>query len=149
MIPYSTQSITQHDIAAVSEALTSGWLTQGPAVPRFEAMMAALHGSAHAVAMSNSTDTLHLACLALGVGHGSRVCTSPISYVASANCARYCGAEVNFVDVDERTGLIAVDDLRERLAVAERTGCLPQVVIPVAFAGQPADLAPMRELAVR
>ena len=147
MIPYSTQSITAAEIAAVSEVLTSGWLTQGPAVPLFEEQFASLHVAPHAVAVSSATAGLHLACLALGVGPASRVWTSPISYVASANCARYCGAAVDFVDVDQRSGLMSIDALRRKLETAQRESALPDVVIPVDYAGQPCDLAPMRELA--
>ena len=109
--------------------------------------MAALHATPHAVAVSNATAGLHLACLALGVGPASRVWTSPISYVASANCARYCGASVDFVDIDRDTGLMSIDALRLKLEAARRDSTLPHVVIPVDYAGQPCDLAPMRELA--
>ncbi len=149
MIPYSTQSITAHEIEAVQAVLVSGWLTQGPAVPRFEQALAARHATRHGIAVSNATAALHLACLALDIGPGSRVWTSPISFVASANCARYCGAEVDFVDVDASTALMSVAALEAKLADAARAGRLPQLLIPVGFAGQPADLAPMRALADR
>jgi UDP-4-amino-4,6-dideoxy-N-acetyl-beta-L-altrosamine transaminase len=148
-IPYSRQSINEADIAAVSAVLRSDFLTQGDEVPRFEAAFAAVHQVAHAVAVSNATVALHLACLALGVGPGARVWTSPISFVASANCARYCGAEVDFVDIDPATRNLSVSALRAKLEAAERSGNLPQVLIPVDFAGLPADLAEMRQLADR
>lgn len=148
-IPYATQSIDEDDLAAVRAVLTSGWLTQGPAVPRFEQAFAQRHGVAHAVTVCNATAGLHIACLALGAEPGQRVWTSPNSFVASANCALYCGAEVDFVDIDPATRNMSVPALAERLALAEREGTLPAIVIPVHFAGLPCDLAPMRELADR
>lgn len=148
-IPYATQSINEDDVAAVREALHSDWLTQGPAVPRFEAAFAQRHGVAHAVAVSNATAGLHIACLALGAGPGKIVWTSPNSFVASANCALYCGAAVDFVDIDPSTRNMSVPALAEKLAQAERVGGLPTVVIPVHFAGLPCDLAPMRALSER
>jgi UDP-4-amino-4,6-dideoxy-N-acetyl-beta-L-altrosamine transaminase len=149
MIPYSTQHITEQDLAAVREVMTSGWLTQGPSVPRFESDFSARHGGGHAIATSNATAALHIACLAMGVGPGSRVWTSPNSFVASANCALYCGASVDFVDIDAHTRNLSVGALEEKLRAAGKTGCLPQVVIPVDFAGLPCDLAEMRALADR
>lgn len=148
-IPYSRQSISDADIAAVTAVLRSDFLTQGEEVPRFEAAFAALHGVAHAVAVSNATTALHLACLALGVGAGDCVWTTPISFVASANCARYCDAMVDFVDIDPATRNMSVTALRDKLQAAERLGTLPRVVIPVDFAGLPADLYEMRALADR
>jgi UDP-4-amino-4,6-dideoxy-N-acetyl-beta-L-altrosamine transaminase len=148
-IPYSRQSITEDDIAAVTAVLRSEFLTQGAEVPRFEASFAALHGVAHAVAVSNATAGLHIACLALGVGPGSRVWTSPNSFLASANCALYCGASIDFVDVDPQTRNMSVQALAEKLAQAEREGRLPQLLIPVDFGGLPADLREMRALADR
>ncbi len=149
MIPYSTQDITEQDLAAVREVMTSGWLTQGPSVPRFEAAFAARHAVTHAVATSNATAALHIACLALGVGPGSRVWTSANSFVASANCALYCGAAVDFVDIDPRTRNLSLDALEAKLRAAEISGTLPQVLIPVDFSGLPCDLAEMRTLADR
>ena len=149
LIPYSRQSISEADIAAVTAVLRSDFLTQGDEVPRFEAAFAAVHQVAHAVAVSNATVALHLACLALGVGPGSRVWTTPISFVASANCARYCGAEVDFVDIDPTTRNLSVSALRAKLEAAERAGTLPQVLIPVDFAGLPSDGAELRQLADR
>lgn len=148
-IPYSTQSITEDDIAAVVATLRSDFLTQGPAVPAFEAAIAELHALPHAVAMSNATAALHLSCLALGLGPGDRLWTSPISFVASANCARYCGATVDFVDIDPVTRNLSVAALAARLAAAELAGSLPKIVVPVDFGGLPADLAEMRTLADR
>src|SRR5688500_252602 len=115
MIPYSTQQITEQDLMAVREVLTSGWLTQGPVVPRFAAQFAAMHATQHAVAVCNATAGLHIACLALGVRQGSRVWTSPNSFVASANCALYCGADVDFVDIDSRTRNMSLDTLERKL----------------------------------
>lgn len=149
MIPYSTQNITEDDLRAVRAVLTSGWLTQGPAVPRFEAEFAAVHGVEHAVAVSNATAGLHVACLALGVGPESRVWTSPNSFVASANCALYCGARIDFVDIDSRTRNMSIAALEHKLSEAAAAGALPNVLIPVDFAGLPCDLAPMRTLADR
>ena len=148
-IPYATQSINEDDLAAVRAVLTSGWLTQGPAVPRFERAFAQRHSVAHAVAVANATAGLHIACLALGAGPGARVWTSPNSFVASANCALYCGADVDFVDIDPATRNLSVPALAEQLVRAERDGRLPAIVIPVHFAGLPCDLAPLRALADR
>jgi len=148
-IPYSRQEISDADIAAVVDILRSPFLTQGPAVERFEAEFAALHKGGYAVAACNATAALHLACLALGVGPGDMVWTSPISFVASANCALYCGADVGFVDIDPVTRNMSVDALAERLAAAERDGRLPKVVIPVDFSGLPCDLQEIRMLADR
>lgn len=148
-IPYATQSISEDDLAAVREVLTSGWLTQGPAVPRFEQAFAQRHGVAHAVAVSNATAGLHIACLALGARPGQTVWTSPNSFVASANGALYCGASVDFVDIDPVTRNMGVAQLAAKLEQADRQGRLPSIVIPVHFGGLACDLAPMRELADR
>ena len=145
-IPYATQSIDEDDLAAVREALTSGWLTQGPAVPRFEQAFAVLHGVAHAVAVSNATAGLHIACLAMDVGPGQTVWTSPNSFVASSNCALYCGASVDFVDIDPLTRNMSVSALAAKLERAKCDGRLPAVVIPVHFAGLACDLVPLRAL---
>ena len=148
-IPYATQSINEDDLAAVREVLTSGWLTQGPAVPRFEQAFAQRHGVAHAVAVSNATAGLHIACLALGAGPGKTVWTSPNSFVASANGALYCGAGVDFVDIDPVTRNMSVAALGVKLEQAERDGLLPAIVIPVHFGGLACDLVPLRALANR
>jgi len=146
-IPYSCQSICDEDITAVNTALRSDFLTQGPAVAAFEAAFAEHHMTNHAVAVSNATAALHIACLALGVGPGGRVWTSPNSFLASANCALYCGASVDFVDIDPHSRNLCVKALETKLSEAERSGTLPQVLIPVDFAGLPADLMEMRKLA--
>jgi UDP-4-amino-4,6-dideoxy-N-acetyl-beta-L-altrosamine transaminase len=146
MIPYSTQDVGEAELEAVRAVLASGWLTQGPAVPDFEERMAQLHETAHAVAVSSATAALHLGCLALGAAPGKRVWTSPNSFVASANCALYCGAEVDFVDIDARTRNLSVEALRSKLQAAAPDE-LPHIVIPVDFSGLPCDYAPLRELA--
>lgn len=149
MIPYGRQQITEADIQAVVDVLRSDFLTQGPAVPAFEQGLARYCGARHGVAVNSATSALHIACLALGVGPGDRVWTTPITFVASANCARYCGAEVDFVDIDPRTFNLSVTALADKLAVAEREGRLPKVVIPVHMTGQPCDMAGIRELSLR
>lgn len=149
MIPYSRQNITDADVAAVRDVLESPFLTQGPAVPAFERALADIHGASHAVAMCNATAALHLACLALGLGEGDRLWTSPISFVASANCARYCGADVDFVDIDPITRNMSLTALAAKLQRAEVAGALPKIVVPVDFTGLPCDLREMRELADR
>lgn len=149
MIPYGRQNIDADDIAAVTAVLQSDFLTQGPAVPRFEEDFAQAHGVAYAIAVSNATAALHIGCIALGVSAGSRVWTSPNSFVASANCALYCGATIDFVDIDPHTRNMSVAALEEKLRRADQEGALPQVVIPVDFAGLPVDLAEIRALADR
>jgi len=149
MIPYGRQSISEDDIAAVEAVLRSDFLTQGPAVPAFEQSVTSYCGAGHAVAVNSATAALHIACLALGVGPGDLVWTSPISFVASANCALYCGAEVDFVDIDPATYNIGVERLAEMLVAAERSGRLPKVVIPVHLAGQSCDMAAIHVLAQR
>jgi UDP-4-amino-4,6-dideoxy-N-acetyl-beta-L-altrosamine transaminase len=146
-IPYGRQSVDEADIKAVSDVLRSDFLTQGPAVPAFERAVAAYVGAAHAVATCNATAALHLACLALGVGPGDRVWTSPITFVASANCALYCGAQVDFVDIDPATCNMSVAALEAKLEAAKKTGGLPKVVIPVHLCGQSCDMAAIGALA--
>lgn len=148
-IPYSCQQITEDDIAAVVDVLRSEYLTQGPAVPAFEGAFARRHAVAHAVAVSNATAGLHIACLALGVGPGSMVWTSPNTFLASANCARYCGADVGFVDIDPHTRNMSVLSLAAKLEEAQSVGRLPDVVVPVDFSGLPANLREIRALADR
>ena len=149
MIPYGRQAITEADIAAVTAVLRSDFLTQGPAVPRFEQAVAAYCGAAHGVAVNSATSALHLACLALGLGPGDWLWTSPNTFVASANCGRYCGARVDFVDIDPHTYNLDPASLAVKLEQAERQGRLPKVVVPVDFAGQPCDLAAIATLARR
>lgn len=149
VIPYARQSISQADIDAVVEVLRSDWLTQGPSIDRFEAEVAEYCGARHAVAVSNGTAALHIACLALDLGPGDLLWTSPNTFVASANCARYCGAEVDFVDIDPRTYNMSVAALREKLAAAEKAGKLPKVVVPVHFGGQSCDMQAIGALSRR
>jgi UDP-4-amino-4,6-dideoxy-N-acetyl-beta-L-altrosamine transaminase len=149
MIPYGRQDITQEDIDAVAQVLRSDFLTQGPLVPLFE-MTVAQHARVHyAVAMNSATSALHLACLALGLGPGDWLWTSPITFVASANCARHCGANVDFVDIDAVTYNLSPAALQSKLRKAEIEGRLPKVVIPVHLAGQPCDMKAIHSLARR
>lgn len=149
MIPYGRQTISDEDIQAVVDVLRSDFLTQGPLVPRFESAIADRCGVSHAVAVNSATSALHIACLALGVGPGDHVWTSPNSFVASANCARYCGAQVDFVDIDASTYNMSVEALADKLVVAQRAGTLPKVVIPVHFAGLPCEMQGIQALAQR
>lgn len=149
MIPYGRQDISEADIQSVVDVLRSDFLTQGPVVPAFEKAIAEYCGVQHAVAANSATSALHIACLALGVGPGDRVWTSPITFVASANCALYCGAKVDFVDIDPRTYNLSVERLSEKLAQAEKSGCLPKAVIPVHFCGQACDMAGIHALSLR
>jgi UDP-4-amino-4,6-dideoxy-N-acetyl-beta-L-altrosamine transaminase len=149
VIPYGRQSINEADVEAVAEVLRSDFLTQGPAVERFEQAVASHCGAAHGVAMCNATAALHVACLALELGPGDILWTSPITFAASANCALYCGAEVDFVDIDPVTYNMSAERLVEKLEVAEREGRLPKIVIPVHLAGQPCDMRAIADLARR
>jgi UDP-4-amino-4,6-dideoxy-N-acetyl-beta-L-altrosamine transaminase len=146
MIPYGRQDITQADIDAVVEVLRSDFITQGPVVPHFEQAVAGYCGVQHAVAANSATSALHIACLALGLGRGDWLWTSPATFVASANCALYCGARVDFVDIDPRTYNLSVERLAEKLAHAEKTGMLPKVVVPVHMCGQPCEMAGIHAL---
>lgn len=146
MIPYGRQHITADDEAAVLAALRSDWITQGPAVPRFEQALAARVGAGHGVAVSNATAGLHIACLALGLGAGDRLWTSPNTFVASANCGLYCGATVDFVDVDAQTYNMSVPALQAKLEAAAAANTLPKVVVPVHFAGQSCDMRAIHAL---
>lgn len=149
MIPYGRQDITQADIDAVVSVLQSDFLTQGPLVPRFEQIVANHVGVRHAVAMNSATSALHLACLALGLGPGDWLWTTPVTFVASANCALYCGAAVDFVDIDPTTYNLSVPALAEKLAQAEAAHCLPKIVVPVHLCGQSCDMAEIDALAKR
>ncbi|TMO63270.1 UDP-4-amino-4,6-dideoxy-N-acetyl-beta-L-altrosamine transaminase [Pseudoalteromonas aurantia] len=146
MIPYGKQSIDQDDIDAVVNVLKSDWLTQGPKVPEFESRVAAYCGAQSAVAANSATSALHLACLALNISEGDIVWTSPISFVASANCALYCGAQIDFVDIELETGNMSVGRLAEKLAYAKIQGTLPKLVIPVHLAGQSCDMKEIHKL---
>lgn len=148
-IPYARQAIDASDIEAVVSVLRSDWLTQGPAVGRFEADVARYCGASHAVAVANATAALHVACLALGAGPGQRVWTSPNTFLASANCARYCGADVDFVDIDPRTYNLSAERLADKLASAAAAGQLPAVLVTVDFAGQPCEADRIAALARR
>ncbi len=149
MIPYGRQSIDDADIDAVVSVLRSAWLTQGPAVPALEEAFTKRCQASHAVAISNATAALHLACKALGVGPGDHVWTSPNSFVASANCARYCGASVDFVDIDSATLNLSVGNLEAKLEIAAAKSILPKVVIPVHFSGRACDMAAIARLGQR
>ncbi len=148
-IPYGCQSIEQADIDAVVQVLQSPWLTQGPTIARFENAMAEHCQAQCAVAVCNATAALHIACLAAGLGAGDRLWTSPNTFVASANCGRYCGAEVDFVDIDPLTLNLDARLLAAKLEVAEAAGTLPKVVVAVAFAGQSCDMRTLAALAER
>lgn len=148
-LSYGRQHITDEDVAAVAEVLRSDFLTQGPAVPRFEAALQTLTGAPHAYAMANATAALHLSCLALELGPGDLAWTSPNSFVASANCALYCGADVDFVDIDPASFNMSAEALEAKLEAAAAAGRLPKVVIPVHFAGQPCDMGRIGALAQR
>jgi len=148
-IPYGRQTISEADIAAVVKVLCSPFLTQGPAVPAFERAVAEKVGASYGVAFNSATSALHIACLALGLGPGDRLWTSPITFVASANCGLYCGAEVDFVDIDTATGLMSVDALEAKLHQAEREGTLPKVLVPVHLTGSSCDMAAISPLAER
>jgi UDP-4-amino-4,6-dideoxy-N-acetyl-beta-L-altrosamine transaminase len=147
MIPYGHQHITQADIDAVVEILRSDNLTQGPAGPAFEQAIAAKVGARHAIAVNSATSALHIACLALELGPGDRLWTVPNTFVASANCGRYCGAEIDFVDIDPLTWNLSVPRLREKLVQARKENRLPKVVVPVHFSGQPTEQEAIWELA--
>lgn len=148
-IPYGRQDISEADIRSVVEVLRSDWLTQGPAVPHFEQAVAQYCGAAHGVAMNSATSALHTACLALGLAQGDWLWTSPNTFVATANCALYCDAQVDFVDIDTRTYNMSASALEEKLQVAAREGRLPKIVVPVHFAGQACEMKRVRELSDR
>ena len=147
MIPYGRQDVTQSDIDSVVEVLRSNFLTQGPVGPRFEAAVARMVDCQFGVASNSATSALHVACMALGLGPGKLLWTSPNTYIASANCARYCGADVDFVDIDPETWNMSTAALREKLEAANRDGKLPDIVVPVHFAGQPTDQEEIWQLA--
>jgi UDP-4-amino-4,6-dideoxy-N-acetyl-beta-L-altrosamine transaminase len=146
-LPYGRQTITEADVAAVVEVLRSSHLTQGPVVPAFEHAVATYVSAAHAVAVNSATSALHLACKALDLRPGDWLWTSPITFVASANCARYCGAGVDFVDINPATGLMSVPALEVKLAQAEKAGLLPKIVVPVHLSGSSCDMLAISALA--
>lgn len=147
MIPYGRQDVTEADIVAVEDVLRSDFLTQGPTVPRFEEAVAQKVGAAYGVAVNSATSALHVACMALDLGPGDWLWTSPNTFVASANCALYCGAQVDFVDIDSRTYNMSVEKLEAKLKKADESGQLPKIVIPVHFAGLPCDMKAIGALA--
>ena len=147
MIPYGRQEVTREDIDAVVRVLKSDFLTQGPVLPQFESALAEYSGAAHAVAMSNATAALHIACRALDLKDGDWLWTSPITFVASANCALYCGASVDFVDIDPRTYNLCPRALELKLKHAEKEGRLPKAVVPVHLCGQPCEMSAISHLA--
>lgn len=149
MIPYGRQDISEQDIEAVVRVLRSDFLTQGPVVPEFEQVVAAYCDAKYAAAVSNATSALHIACLALGVGSDDLVWTSAITFVASANCARYCGADVDFVDIDPHTFNMSVSALAHKLEQAKRLGRLPKVVIPVHLCGQSCEMEAIHALSLQ
>lgn len=149
MIPYGKQDINQADIDAVVDVLKSDFLTQGPQVPLFEEALKNYTGAKHAVAVNSGTSALHIACLALGLRKGDWLWTSPITFVASANCGLYCGAQVDFVDIDPQTYNLSINALEEKLALAEKENRLPKIVVPVHLAGQACEMRAIKTLADR
>ncbi|CAH6795507.1 UDP-4-amino-4, 6-dideoxy-N-acetyl-beta-L-altrosamine transaminase [Vibrio chagasii] len=147
MIPYGKQDINQQDIDSVLNVLKSDFLTQGPQVPAFESALTEHTGASYALAVNSATSALHIACLALGLGQGDWLWTSPVTFVASANCGLYCGAKVDFVDIDPDTYNMCPKRLEEKLIKAKVDGKLPKVVLPVHLCGQPCDMAAIGKLA--
>jgi len=148
-LPYGRQAISEADISAVVDVLRSPFLTQGPVVPAFEQAVANKVEARFGIAVNSATSALHIACLALRLDIGDRLWTSPITFVASANCGRYCGAVVDFVDIDPATGLMSVTALKSKLQQADKEGTLPKVVVPVHLAGSSCDMAAIGLLAER
>ena len=148
-IPYAAQDINQADVDAVVEVLRSDWLTQGPTIQRFEKAVSDRCGGGYATAVCNGTAALHIACRSLGLGEGDTLWTSPNTFAASSNSALYCGANVDFVDIDPHTYNMCANALGDKLASAAKAGTIPKIVIPVHFSGQPCEMAPIRELAQR
>ena len=147
MIPYGRQTVSLEDVEAVKEVLSSNFLTQGPQVPEFEREVAEYCSTAYACAVNSATSALHLACLSLGLGPGDWLWTAPVTFVSSANCALYCGAQVDFVDIDPGTCNLSVERLEEKLIHAKKNSCLPKVVMPVHLAGQSCDMRAIHALA--
>jgi len=149
MIPYGRQNINQDDIDSVLKVLKSDFLTQGPITPEFEAEISKYCKVKYAVAVTNATSALHLACLALGVGKDDIVWTSPISFVASANCAKYCGAKIDFIDIDNDTFNISIDLLKQKLIDAEKNNNIPKVIVVVHLAGHSCDMKELKDLSLK
>lgn len=149
MIPYGKQEISQADIESVLEVLQSDFLTQGPKVPEFESKVAEHVGAKHALAVNSATSALHIACLSLGLGPGDWLWTSPITFVASANCGLYCGAKVDFIDIDPKTYNLCPEALARKLEKAEEEGRLPKVVVAVHLCGQPCAMSEIHQLSKR
>ncbi|MCW8328227.1 UDP-4-amino-4,6-dideoxy-N-acetyl-beta-L-altrosamine transaminase [Photobacterium sp. SDRW27] len=147
MIPYGKQEIIQQDVDSVISVLQSDFLTQGPQVPAFEKSLTDHTGAEHAIAVNSATSALHIACLALGLSEGDWLWTTPITFVASANCGLYCGARVDFVDIDPKTYNMCAVALEAKLKLAQQNNCLPKVVVPVHLCGQPCDMKAIRGLA--
>ena len=147
MIPYGRQDINQADIDAVVDVLHSSFITQGPQVPLFEKTVSNYCGSNYSVAVNSATSALHIACLAIGLGEGDWLWTSPNSFVASANCGLYCGAKVDFVDIDPQTYNLSILELEHKLVKAKQENKLPKILIPVHFAGQSCDMKKIHSLA--
>ncbi|MCL5781234.1 MAG: UDP-4-amino-4,6-dideoxy-N-acetyl-beta-L-altrosamine transaminase [Firmicutes bacterium] len=146
-IPYARQTVSEEDIKAVVEILRSDFLTQGPAIEQFEKAVAQYCDVKYAVAVNSATSALHIACLAAGLGPNDLLWTSPNTFVASANCARYCGADVDFVDIDERTYNMSQEKLADKLSQAARKRKMPKIIVPVHFAGQSCPMDEIGELA--
>ncbi len=146
MIPYGHQDVTEEDIKAVEEVLRSDWLTQGPTIEKFERSVTEFCSASNALAVCNATTALHLACRALDLGPGDWLWTTPNTFVASANCALYCGASVDFVDIDPQSYNMSIVALRDKLESAKQSGRLPKIVVPVHFAGQPCQMREIRQL---
>jgi UDP-4-amino-4,6-dideoxy-N-acetyl-beta-L-altrosamine transaminase len=146
VIPYGRQDITEADIAAVVDVLRSDFITQGPVVEQFERAVREYCGARHGIAVNSATSALHIACLALGLGSGDYLWTTPNTFVASANCGLYCGAKVDFVDIDPATNNMSVDRLAEKLALAKEQGKLPKIVVPVHLCGSSCDMAAIKLL---
>ncbi len=147
MIPYGKQDITQQDIDSVVDVLKSDFLTQGPQVPAFESALTEHTGAQYALAVNSATSALHIACLALGLGEGDWLWTTPVTFVASANCGLYCGAKIDFVDIDSATYNMCPEKLEQKLIAAKANGTLPKVVVPVHLCGQPCDMVSIAKLA--
>ena len=148
-IPYGRQDISQEDIDTVVEVLRSDWITQGPKIAVFEKILSDYCGAKYAVAVSSATAGLHIACLAAGLSQGDILWTSPNTFVASANCGLYCGATVDFVDIDPNTYNLSIEELERKLTEAENQGCLPKVVVPVHFSGQSCEMEKIAQLSAK